>query len=611
MKKLLLLLSVSLFSEIAMAQTSGGPDAYGYIWRDSYDANGPAYTWIDITGLSGTVDITDFLGDDNISGPYPLDQGFPFYWYSVNQFWIGSNGYIRFPSRLALASPFPAIPDSLLPNNYLAVMTSDLFFGNSGNPAQCMYWQSPNEDTLVVSWINVPFWDPAAPGYTGSNTFQAVLSWVDSSITYNFQNQSGVPGGGQVTNIMTVGIESKAGIYGLQHSHDIYPVNNYSVKFYFPQNSTLQVNDATTNYNLNPVNGAVFVSRNGDSLALVAEVANGGNIDINNPFNVSIVVRNTLNQIQVSDNQSAGPLVAGQVQTVQTSNKFAPVNAGQFRMQTETQLSGDNISSNNRIITEIQVVDTTLSSIELAYDNGIAGAAGISWNGGNGGTAAYFIPPFYPCNLNQAKMYIVSDPSSVGYIVMVHDDDGTDGLPGTLLDSIFVAPGTFSPLSWVTTTLNAPVTINSGGVYITWYMAGPDVSLGRNATSITNPSSNRMFETLDGVYSSYRFSEIDDVMIRAVISKITGVSEIDNQVAGTLYPNPASSFIAVDLNAEMMKVSTTEVKIYSAEGSLIMHREYAGQNKLQWSIAELPAGVYVAKIINGDNEVNRKFTVIK
>jgi len=38
-------------SSVASAQVQGrgGPDLYGYTWRDSYDSVGPLYSWVDIT----------------------------------------------------------------------------------------------------------------------------------------------------------------------------------------------------------------------------------------------------------------------------------------------------------------------------------------------------------------------------------------------------------------------------------------------------------------------------------------------------------------------------------------------------------------------------------
>ncbi|MBK8415291.1 MAG: hypothetical protein IPL22_12885 [Bacteroidetes bacterium] len=149
---------------------------------------GPAYNWIDLTTASGAVQVTG-LADDNIKGPFAVGFPFHYYWYDVTTFRVGSNGYLGF-SNIPVAHPFPIIPSPAGLQNYLAVMTSDLTFTDPGGAplsgVECWYWTSPGNDSLVVSYLNVPFWDPVAPGYTGSNTFQVILSNVDSSITYQY-----------------------------------------------------------------------------------------------------------------------------------------------------------------------------------------------------------------------------------------------------------------------------------------------------------------------------------------------------------------------------------------------------------------------------------------
>ena len=112
-KKLKLFLCLAAGTFVAgglQAQTTGGPDTYGYIWRDSNDPNGPAYSWVDVPTLAGATMVTG-LADDNIRGPYAVGFPFHFYWYDVTTFRIGSNGYLAFafsPSstrrRMAVAS---------------------------------------------------------------------------------------------------------------------------------------------------------------------------------------------------------------------------------------------------------------------------------------------------------------------------------------------------------------------------------------------------------------------------------------------------------------------------------------------------------------------------
>ena len=103
MKKLSLFIVLVSFSLGLMSQTSGGPDSYGYTWKNSNHAtNPPVYNWVDIS-TRGTL-VTG-LADDNIVGPFTLSTPFHYYWYDVNKIWIGSNGYISFKGENIASRP--------------------------------------------------------------------------------------------------------------------------------------------------------------------------------------------------------------------------------------------------------------------------------------------------------------------------------------------------------------------------------------------------------------------------------------------------------------------------------------------------------------------------
>ena len=91
MKKLFTFFAAIAFTSMVNAQTTGGPDAFGYIWRTNADPNGPTFNWIDISLYPGSVNITNLL-DDNKVGPFSLQIPFTYYWYQPTNFYIGSNG---------------------------------------------------------------------------------------------------------------------------------------------------------------------------------------------------------------------------------------------------------------------------------------------------------------------------------------------------------------------------------------------------------------------------------------------------------------------------------------------------------------------------------------
>lgn len=69
---------------------TGGPDIFGYTFRDSDEPNGPAYDWIDISGTGTALGI---IGDSR-HGPIALGFSFDYYGTAYSDVWIGSDGWI-------------------------------------------------------------------------------------------------------------------------------------------------------------------------------------------------------------------------------------------------------------------------------------------------------------------------------------------------------------------------------------------------------------------------------------------------------------------------------------------------------------------------------------
>lgn len=616
MKKALLLLTVTLcLLNTVQAQTSGGPDAYGYVWRDSNDPNGPVYNWIDLTTNPEAVLVTG-LADDNVSGPFGLTVPFHYYWYDVNQFWVGSNGYIGFTNGLIASNGtqgFPNMPDPLGVNNFIAAFLTDLNFGGAGNTAQCYIYQSGSGDSVVISYVDVPFWQNGVPPYTGLNSFQIILNNNDSSIVFQYLAQNGTSPGTQAVTF-EVGIENNSGNIALNYLVNQLPSPGTAVKYYYPDTTSYQVNDASTAWCDNPGNAGIFLSKNGAPFNKSAEIKNSGNTSLAG-FNAFAEVRTATNVLQVRDTQAVGALVAGATQLVNFADPFIPGTANLYKMNCTTLLTGDATPTNNTRTLEVNVVDTTLSLITLAYENGIeAGAGGIGWSGGDGGIAMHFTPPFYPCNLTAAQAFIVADANNVGYSILVYADDGLNGAPGTLLDSVNVAGGTFALNVFTTTSFSSPLQITSGGFYILWYMGGDGISIGQN---IVTPFSFQAYEVLGGTapgnFAFYRNIDQEDLMIRANIQKVVGIEEIKaGELFSQFYPNPAAekAMLNYDLNAASAK--QIKVELYNIAGNLV-YSEMVGatSGQLEINVKNLDAGVYLCRLTAGDTQVNRKLTVIK
>jgi hypothetical protein len=186
----------------------GGPDNYGYKWIDSDEPGGPAFNWVDISGIGTPISMSD---DDN-QGPYALPFSFNYYGTNYNSFRVCSNGWISFTSTETQYSN-TAIPSSSAPLNMIAPFWDDMNPSAGGS----MYYYV-TEDSAVISWVGVPHYYS-----TGSYTFQVVLL-NGGAIILNYLTLDDVTSA-------TVGIQNASGNDGLQVAYNTsYLHNDLAIK---------------------------------------------------------------------------------------------------------------------------------------------------------------------------------------------------------------------------------------------------------------------------------------------------------------------------------------------------------------------------------------------
>ncbi|MDQ3020070.1 MAG: T9SS type A sorting domain-containing protein [Bacteroidota bacterium] len=581
--------------------STGGPDAFGYRWKDSNEP-GVTYNFVDTT--SGTWTRVVGLGDDNFVGPYNIGFPFRYYYYNVTQFWIGSNGYIAF-NGANIASPFPVIPLSAPPNDYIAAMASDINFLGTGNIGKCFYRASA--DSLIVTWYNVPYWQQPAPTWTGRNTFQIILSRLDSSITFQYKTRTGITSADDIT----IGIENNTGLIGLMHSKNRYPTENKAIKFVYPNPVTFMVTDVGVEWVNNPSTGGIFRAV-GDSIILNGNIGNTGNQNVGT-FNTIALVRNSANAIVLADTIQTGPLTAGSNANIVFNRKFVPAATGVYRVTLTTLLAGDQVSSNNVKTLELQVINRSGSIPQaLRYDDG-SSESSISWTGGTGSVANYFIPPSYPARIDTISFFIAA--TGAGFFARVYDDDGTNGLPGTLLFSSTIA----NPPSLVFT--RVPVTgvnITSGGFYVSWDMNGDGIAIGED---LGLPISNRSYEGFGGFFGNYRNTATNDPMIRATVlmPNLVGISQISTEIPDKYllsqnYPNPFNP--STTINFSLPKSSNVSLKVFNVLGkevaTIVNEFKAAGTYSANFTeTSGLTSGIYFYTLTAGDFVSTKKFMLVK
>jgi hypothetical protein len=589
----------------------GGPDAYGYIWEDTDDDSIP-YSWVPVDTTTWTEIVG--LSDDDVQGPFSVGFDFPYYWYTVNQFWVGSNGYIAFQPGM-LAQPFDSLPFPTAPNDILAVLMADILFGPTST-ARAFYYTN-GVDSLVVSFLDCPSWDDTNPNGVGSHTFQVVLNRADSTIHYNYGPQSGAFS----NNETAIGIENVTGTVGLSYLNDMMPGSrlyhdSLTVKFTPPDSTTLVVEDVGIFHAMNVKSGGIFLL-NAQSTAMWTKVKNFGNVSVG-AFDVICVVRNPSNVIVFTDTITNPGMSAGQIDSVVFTPNWVPLGNGQHRAAFSTTLGSDINPNNNSITVETRVVTYPAT---LQYDDNLPEDQwSWAWTpGSEPGLGVYFQPPSYPVRIENIDIYVFAVGTS-GYIARIFDDDGPNGLPGTILFEQLV--NTPSPGPNVIDVTSSDITVTSGAFYVGWFQfdAGA-ASVGRD---LTPPIARRSLENT-GSWADFRNMQLEDLTLRATVGLPPGVEEgpVEKEIPSRIVllqnsPNPfhGRTMIHFSLPEEGM----TSLEIFDITGrhvrTLIEADKEPGNYRVEWNGRnsrgkEVSNGVYFYKLTSGDKSVTQKMVLLK
>ena len=75
--------------------SAGGPDPFGYQYRDDRHPDGARFAWLDVASNATRLTTLD-NADDVRAGPVALPFGFLFYGQSYNAIYVDTNGLLSF-----------------------------------------------------------------------------------------------------------------------------------------------------------------------------------------------------------------------------------------------------------------------------------------------------------------------------------------------------------------------------------------------------------------------------------------------------------------------------------------------------------------------------------
>ena len=251
---------------------------------------------------------------------------------------------------------------------------------------------------------------------------------------------------------------------------------------------------------------------------------------------------------------------------------------------------------------------------EIAYDDGSAEA------GSTVGTlnfyAVKFTPFGYPADLYRTSIYTVGSTNGVG-LLHVWDDDGENGMPGTILLESF--PITFVGDTWKQILLSdLNITITEGSFYIGVMETDQTPNFGVDMPNTSTFS----YISIDNTW--YPFAdEVSNaaIMIRAELDS-ANVLGIDDGLTGLVpesfglkqnFPNPFNPTTTIEF--DLASGAFASIALYNVTGrevkTLVNRNLQAGHYGFGLNAGDLPSGLYFYKLTAQNTEGQMIFSSTK
>lgn len=607
-----------------------------------------AYNWIDIEATGTPV---TGLGDDGVAGPFALGSDFTYFKddHKVNKFWIGDNGHVNFKTSAAHSATFKKIPTAAVPNDYIAAFCGD-YMGTS-NGAELFY--KVEADKFIVTWKNFKHWQQAAPGYTGSITFQLIV-YKDGNWKVQFKEYSPMnwltPGGTTDEGDPIVGCENSSGALGyawlnyndpisirneiLNNGTTFLPGLSVLGKFTHkhPPITDVAVEMCGVENKLDEYNKGKMVGAG--SQKIQAKITNVGNVGIAS-FKFKAVVKPEVGtSTTITEQTFATELESGQsaMVTLDLPYNFVKTAAEPYKNYLITgtvTVTGDQVSDNNILASEVSLVDGGTNAYRFGWTKKPATTGTMYpqvWGFGSGGIDFVAAPEAYPVRVDSLVFYGARTNEPVGADKFVKAQafkvlangmiDATPLTAELTFDMTSIETGAFGTAKRCSFPVNTTLTEAGTGVAIK-IICSTGLSTFVDSSA---PFSRRNYENPEGTsWTPYRDNEAGDIVAYVVWqhASIVGIDKENSVSVYSLqqnYPNPFNPTTAINFNVN--RDANVAVKVFDATGrevaDLFKGMAKSGSHTVQFNANGLASGVYFYKlIVEGQTPLSKKMIFIK